>query len=95
MKLTEIAEGINKHLQRFAKDPEINKVDSYGCHEYFYPRAYAAGRFIYVSYVTYQGKRRLSKEKAESYLEALDKGFVGTQYQWERQNDEVGKGNPG
>jgi hypothetical protein len=84
MKLGEIADAIGVHLRRFEADPKINvsyKTDksiSTGLHPYYQTGTYAAGRFVMVTYVTYQGADSLTKDAALKYLAWLDAGNVGT-----------------
>jgi hypothetical protein len=78
MKLTEIANRIRDHLHRFERDPNINvQTKKTRLHPYYCAGAYAAGRFVYVCYVSFQGYANLTKEQAESYLTWLDCGNVG------------------
>lgn len=82
MTLTEIGDRINKHLKRFEADPSINVRNSkYGTSPYYHASAVRAGRYVNVVYVAYQGSTSLSREDAESYLEWLDSGHVGTHYE--------------
>lgn len=80
--LREIAVRIDAHLKRFERDPKINtRTSTRGGLRYsrFY-RAGAAssGRFVYVSYVAYQGQNHLDKTDAICYLAWLNRGNVGT-----------------
>ena len=61
--LGQIAERIKEHLKRANEDPD-NKLHG--------ARAYASGRWVYVIYVSYQGRSHLTKTDAEAYLRWLD-----------------------
>lgn len=93
MTVKEIARRIDAHLKRFERDSKINaeqfflsrrtgKRESSGRH-YFYAGAWAAGRWVGVIYVSYQGHTNLSRDAASRYLDWLDAGNVGTHYQYE------------
>lgn len=85
-----IAERIASHLARFENDPKINAgwrmdkttgrrvPDPSGVRNYYHAGAHAAGRYVMVTYVSYQGSTALSKEQALKYLAWLDAGNVGT-----------------
>lgn len=82
MKLTEIASRIDAHLKRFENDPEINaprdatrEQDRVG--RYFRAYSWGSGRYVYVVYISFQGKIALTKPEAEKYLAWLDAGNVG------------------
>jgi hypothetical protein len=81
VKLTEIAKRIDAHLKRFEADPVINARPAPNRIQPYY-RAYAwvAGRYVAVSYVTFQGHSNLTKEQAAAYLAWLDAGNVGQHY---------------
>ena len=79
-KLADIASEIDKHLKRFEADPQINKTDKYGS-RFFWARSGASGRYVYVTYVSYQGDTHLSREEAEKYLEKLNEGFIGRHFE--------------
>lgn len=82
MKLKEIASRINAHLKRIEADPKLNPYDRPGgCRPYYMAGAWAAGRWVGVKYVSYQGFRNLSKADAERYLDWLDAGNVGRHYE--------------
>jgi hypothetical protein len=85
MKLAEIASAIDKHLKRFEADPEINQYKDAiryqdKLHPYWKSGAWAAGRYVYVSYVSYQGSSHLTKDEAMTYLVWLNSGNVGRHY---------------
>ena len=83
MKLKDIASRIRAHLRRFEDDPKINttKPQPYGGVPYFWVNAYAAGRFVYVTYISYQGNSHLTKDEATRYLAWLDAGNVGRHFE--------------
>ena len=84
MKGKEIAERINVYLERFEKDPVINKaiLKRGGMRLPPYYSAYAVfnGKTVEVTYISYQGSRNLTKAEAEQYLSALDNGFTGKHF---------------
>ena len=80
MKLAEIADRINAHLQRFEADPQINKA-IHTLKPYFWAGAGVAGRFVRVGYISFQGGSSLSKADAERYLAWLDAGNVGRHFE--------------
>lgn len=76
LKLAEIAARIGVHLARFESDPSVNKpAKGRVLHPYYWAGAWAAGRYVAVSYV--QGVAYLSKQQALAYLKELDSGYVG------------------
>lgn len=90
--LEKLAARIGEHLEAFEADPEINKlVSAEGTRKRFYSAgAINRGRFVYVTYITYQGSTALSKKEAEAYLAWLDAGNVGRHFEQQRQ----AKGQP-
>lgn len=90
MTTIEIATCIRVRLRYFENDPQINppryftdgpyKGESCG-KAYYKAGAWASGRFVYVSYVNYQGYAHLTKAEAVRYLEWLDAGNVGRHYE--------------
>ncbi len=86
----ELAIRICEHLKRFERDPKINRYQKGegtreqregGFHPYYHAGAFASGRFVRVTYITYQGSTALTKAEAERYLEKLDNGFVGRHFE--------------
>lgn len=80
MTLKQIATRISTYLKRFENDPEINKSYKSGdstLQPYYLAGANAAGRYVQISYINYQGRQSLSKKEAVAYLEWLDAGNVG------------------
>ncbi len=80
MKLKEIAERISKHLKRFEADKEINIRTGRGTSRFYFANARHTGRFVQITYITYQGFTSLSKAEAEKYLAWLDAGNIGWHY---------------
>ena len=81
MKLIEIAQRISKHLARFENNPAINRNRAGGTTHYFNARAYQAGRYVMVVYVSYQSVSALTRDDAIAYLDWLDRGNVGKHFQ--------------
>jgi hypothetical protein len=78
MTLTEIAKEIGEYLKRFESDKTINKINKrFHTSEYYHAHAYRGGRYVRVTYVSYQGASSLTKEEALKYLEWLRAGNVG------------------
>jgi hypothetical protein len=78
MTLDEIAKRIDEHLERFERDPQINKLkEGRTLHPYYHSSAVRCGRYVGVSYVSFQGRSNLTKSDAEEYLRWLDAGNVG------------------
>lgn len=79
MLLHVIAKKIDEHLNRMWDKEGNNDL-------YYYPAAFASGRYIRVSFITYQGSKALTKAEAEEYLAWLDAGNEGTYYKMELEN---------
>lgn len=77
MKLSEIAEKIKAHLARFQDDPVLSKTKEGKGVRFWNTNAEVSGRFVAVTYVSYQLTSKLSKAEALQYLAKLDDGFVG------------------
>lgn len=80
MRLKEIAGRIDAHLKRFEADPVINATRDGtpgGLTPYWHAGAAAYGRHVSIVYVSYQGRRALSRIEAEKYLAWLDSGEIG------------------
>lgn len=80
MKLKEIAAKIDDHLKRMEADPNINRRPN-GRPRFFWAGAGAAGRWIRVIYISYQGASPLTKAEAERYLAYLDDGGTGRHFE--------------
>lgn len=86
----EIAERINVHLKTAEADREWNEYDHRGMilSKLYHAHASAGksktAKYVHVVYVSYQGRTRLSKADAESFLAWLDEGNRGTHYQQQR-----------
>lgn len=79
--LSAIADEINAFLKRFEADPAINTFNKPGgVSKYYKAFSCASGRFVYVTYITYQGSSHLSRGEALQYLEWLKAGNVGRHY---------------
>lgn len=81
MKLQEIANRIKDHLKRFEADKSINATkDDRSICPYYNAWATSAGRYVRITYVSFQGSSSLTKSEAEKYLQWLDAGNVGKHY---------------
>jgi hypothetical protein len=84
----EIAERISEHLKRFEADPVINAYrEGTTLSPYYNARAYHAGRWVRVTYISFQGSISLSKQEALDYLEWLDAGNVGRHFDQQREKE--------
>lgn len=88
--LTEIAERINKHLNRFEEDVDgVNKWDdNVGVLLYYLTSAHAVTRGVRIAYVRYKGTYLLKKKEALGYLNWLDAGNVGRHYEQQKEKYE-------
>jgi hypothetical protein len=85
MKLAEIASRIQAHLKRFEADPVINKVPAGRMtHPYYLVNVWAAGAYVQIRYVGFQGNYSLRKQEAKEYLDWLDTGNVGKHFSMQR-----------
>lgn len=81
IKLAEISDRINLHLQRLEEDPVINiRQNATGLLPYYKAHSVAVGRYVRIRYVSYQAASNLSKQDALRYLEALDAGSTEKHY---------------
>lgn len=78
MKTQEIAARISKHLKRFEADSTINVKQDVRIDRPYYNATVTAGNGVYVTYISYQGSTRLTRDEAAAYLAWLDAGNVGT-----------------
>jgi predicted Holliday junction resolvase-like endonuclease len=77
-----LAARISEHLHRFERDLKINARDPvYRTSPFYCAHASAAGAYVRIVYVTYQGGRNFKREDAEKYLAWLDAGNVGKHYE--------------
>lgn len=85
-RLDDIAARINAHLKRWEDDPVINAIpDGRTTRPFFHAWAQRNGRYVAISYVSYQLTTHMSKAEAIKYLEWIEAGNVGTHYQMERE----------
>lgn len=78
-----LAAAIEKHLRRFEGDPIINAPPRGKMRPYWYPRARATHKYVYVCYAPYEYEyeSRLRLDVARAYLAWLDAGNVGKHWQ--------------
>jgi hypothetical protein len=79
--LSEIGVRISRHLRRLEAKQEQERggrKDEVGRRRFYVASAGQVGRYVSVSYITYQGSTNLTKAEAVHYLHALDNGFNGT-----------------
>ena len=93
----QIAHAIDGYLKMFEADPNINVrrvlVDGEwqvaptgkGVGQYYFAHAVAHGRFVRITYISYQGSRALTKAEAATYLTWLQAGNVGTHHNMKRE----------
>ena len=99
LNLHDIAARIDAHLKRFEADKSgVNRDRGRGPsglswesrgRPFYRAGASAAGRYVYVRYVSYQGLSRLKRGEALAYLAWLDAGNVGTYAEQQREAAEV------
>jgi hypothetical protein len=80
----ELGERICAHLKRFEADPVLNaEVERrrMKLRPFFNVSAFGERKYVFVSYVAYQGISKLSREQAAEYLAWLDAGNVGSHRQ--------------
>lgn len=83
--MKQLATKINAHLQRFEADKtgvnKDDKGDGMGSRPFFNAHAtYYGGRFIAITYVSYQGDSQLTQAEAREYLAWLDAGNIGQHF---------------
>lgn len=72
-KLKEIAARIAAHLKRLEADPKANAVHpKTNMPPFYHAHAYQGGRYVRVSYISFQYTYSLTREEAEAYLAWLD-----------------------
>lgn len=81
--LRQIADRINVHLKAMEGNPEVNRREESHSRllPYWYSGAHAAGRYVGVTYVSFQGTSHLSKSEASIYLAWLDSGRRGKHWE--------------
>lgn len=84
--LEEIADRIDRHLKRIEREHNEPRGTRGELSKYFLASAVRFGAYVHVTYVNYQGGTNLTRAEALHYLAALDRGFVGTHYEYFRQN---------
>lgn len=74
----DVASKINAYLKKFEADKRINKVHpTYKTQPYFMAGAYASGRKVSITYVSYQGSGQYDLDEAMPYLAWLEAGNEG------------------
>jgi hypothetical protein len=81
MKLKELAEKIGAHLKRFEADPVLSLRKDGKSARFWGAGCGVAGRYVSVTYISYQGQSTMTKAEAEAYLSKLDAGFVGRHFE--------------
>jgi hypothetical protein len=83
LKLSEIAKRIAAHLERIEADPKLNNHKQGIGGDLYRAGAYQGGKFVRVTYVSFQGASSLTRDDALKYLAWLNAGKTGTH--WEQQ----------
>ena len=83
--MEKIAARIHEHLARFEADPEVNYFTGGTRRRFYQAGAGTRGRFVSVTYISYQGSNTLTKKEAEAYLAWLDAGNVGRHFEQQRE----------
>lgn len=82
---SEVADKIDAHLKRWEADKRgVNRDDrrdGAGCRPYYCAGSWAAGGWVCICYVSYQGVSKVRAEQAEKYLRWIEAGNVGRHYQ--------------
>ena len=82
LKTAEIAARIDTHLKHFEADKRINKTDpKRGSSRFYHAHAWSSGRWVGITYISYQGASNLTKGDAERYLRWLNSGNIGRHYE--------------
>ncbi len=83
MTIAQIGERIDAHLKRIEHDPTLHKCQQDGrwISHFWYAGAAAAGRYVMVTYIAYQGTRGISKADAARYLAWLHAGNIGKHWE--------------
>lgn len=77
-RMKDVAAAINVYLKRFEADTKVNSFpDGRKTKPFYFAQAWAAGRYVGIMYVNYQGSTFLKREDAEKYLAFLDGGGIG------------------
>jgi hypothetical protein len=82
LRLADIARRIDAHLKALEADPVWNTLGPKHGHlqRFWHASAWAMGRYIGVTYVSYQNHSALSKTEALEYLAWLDAGNKGSHH---------------
>lgn len=81
VKLKDLAERIAAHLKRFEADPLLSRRKDKKTARFWSTSCVVNGRFVSVSYISYQGSSNMSKAEAQAYLAKLDAGYVGRHFE--------------
>lgn len=87
LKLTDLAKRIGEHLRRFESDPVLSRRADGKSARFWGAACWVSGRYIGITYISYQGSSHLSKVDALAYLAKLDAGYVGRHFEALRGTD--------
>jgi len=85
--MAELADALNAYLIEMARADAPNHKGPDAKILYFGSRARAAGAYVAITYISYQGARNLTRADAEFYLQWLDRGNRGRHYTPIRERD--------
>lgn len=80
LKIPDLAKRIDAHLKRLEADTAANRTAN-GRARFFTPSCRANGRFVAVTYVSYQSSSNMTKAEAAAYLAKLDAGYMGRHFE--------------
>jgi hypothetical protein len=72
--LKEVASAIHSHLIRMEADPLINTKKPEGLPRLWHSNCFQSGRYVGVTYISFQGPSFITRSEAEMYLAALNAG---------------------
>lgn len=81
LKLKDLAQAIEAHLNRFEADPVLSRKKDGKTARFWGTGCGVSGRFVVVTYISYQGSSNLSKSDAISFLPKLEGGYVGRHHE--------------
>ena len=87
--MVELADALNAYLIEMARADAPNHKGPDAKILYFGSKARAAGAYVAITYISYQGARNVPRADAELYLAWLDSGKCGRHYTPLRERDGV------
>lgn len=85
----ELAREIHSRLKAIEMNPAKNKVSEENPKPLlFHSSSSYSGRYIVVTYISYQGGSNLERDEAARYLKGLREGYVGRHYEFFRKDNQ-------